>query len=55
MTKIGIVENDEKDMALLKNAIEEYYSKMVIEILIWFVFQVLYHSSTIQTSLTWPF
>lgn len=27
MTKIGIVENDEKDMALLKNAIEEYYSK----------------------------
>lgn len=54
MTKIGIVENDEKDMALLKNAIEEYYSKM-IEILIWFVFLVLCHSSTIQTSLTWPF
>lgn len=27
MTKIGIVENDEKDMALLKNAIEEYYNK----------------------------
>lgn len=52
MTKIGIVENDEKDMALLKNAIEEYTAKMVIEILIWLVFQVLYHSSTMQTSLT---
>lgn len=55
MTKIGIVENDEKDMALLKNAIEEYYSKNGDKDFNLFVFQVLYHSSTIQTSLTWPF
>lgn len=55
MTKIGIVENDEKDMALLKNAIEEYYSKNGDRDFNLVFFQVLCHSSTIQTSLTWPF
>lgn len=55
MTKIGIVENDEKDMALLKNAIEEYYNKKGDRDFNLVFFQVLYHSSTIRTSLTWPF